>query len=252
MTDEQQEPILLVPGTTTKHTLDEWVTSLVNMIDEYALTTAGEETQEANDAVLFLASLPESLVPPSPVEDVPTDDPHDLRGGYRRHLLIEIEALKRDRDAMAELVHECIGWDEEAIDGTQLADAIAKYRKSQGIYPFTPSTDGDSVSMNGENVDRAIDLRKEIMRTLAELQDGASAKGDEDLANIAEWFVSKIGLILSAPTGDDEMPEHISGAIEQVRQMKKFGDPLTMGEQALLYVLDCPSPSRPAGGETHG
>lgn len=65
-----------------------------------------------------------------------TDDPHNLRGHDRKMMLLEAEAMRktlaevtRERDAMAELVHECIGWDEEAIGGIELGAAIAKYRQ---------------------------------------------------------------------------------------------------------------------------
>ena len=46
----------------------------------------------------------------------------------RRNQLAVNAVLQRQCDSMTTLVNEVIGWDEEAVDGAQLAHAIALYR----------------------------------------------------------------------------------------------------------------------------
>jgi hypothetical protein len=50
---------------------------------------------------------------------------NEIRAGDRKYLLLQIEAMR-------EIVHACIGWDEDAVTGEALAQVIARYR-SQGL-----------------------------------------------------------------------------------------------------------------------
>lgn len=70
VSEETEEPVLLVPGTTTKLTLHEWVMKLIGIVDDAVMASETSET-DATEATLFLASLPESLQSPPVRETLP-------------------------------------------------------------------------------------------------------------------------------------------------------------------------------------